>query len=195
MCIRDRRVSIGNQFGFDIATDGFDPQHASREDLAGRLSTKIRNLYDEKERRVGSEFLRYQERMIMLQVLDVQWKDHLWALDHLKEGIGLRGYGQRDPLIEYKKESFQMFEELNARREEETIRYLYLFEPITKEEAEAREREREEARRRQMRDQNLVYSGGEGSPSAPKKREVAKVGRNDPCPCGSGKKFKKCHGR
>ncbi len=189
------RVSIGNQFGFDIATDGFDPQHASREDLTGRLSAKIRSLYDQKERRVGPEFLRYQERMIMLQVLDVQWKDHLLALDHLKEGIGLRGYGQRDPLIEYKKESFQMFEELNARREEETIRYLYLFEPITKEEAEAREREREEARRKQMRDQNLVYSGGEGSPSAPKKREVAKVGRNDPCPCGSGKKFKKCHGR
>ncbi len=131
----------------------------------------------------------------MLQVLDAQWKDHLWALDHLKEGIGLRGYGQRDPLIEYKKESFDMFEALNARIEEETIRFLFLFEPISAEEHEAREREREEARRRQIREQNLVYNSGEMSPSSPTRREVAKVGRNDPCPCGSGKKFKKCHGK
>jgi preprotein translocase subunit SecA len=139
--------------------------------------------------------MRWQERMIMLQVLDAQWKDHLFALDHLKEGIGLRGYGQRDPLIEYKKESFDMFEEMNARREEETLRYLYLFEPISQEESEAREREREEARRRHVREQNLVYSAGGGGPAAPKKRDVPKVGRNDACPCGSGKKFKKCHGQ
>jgi len=112
----------------------------------------------------------------------------------LKEGIGLRGYGQRDPLIEYKKESFNMFEELRTRIEEETIRFLYLFEPMTREEHEAREREREEARRKALREQNLVYSAGD-SAAAPAKREVAKVGRNDPCPCGSGKKFKKCHGK
>jgi preprotein translocase subunit SecA len=144
---------------------------------------------------VGPEFMRFQERMIMLQVLDNQWKDHLLALDHLKEGIGLRGYGQRDPLIEYKKESFDMFEAMNARREEESIRFLYLFEPISREEQEVREREREEAHRRKAREQNLVYSAGDAAAGGPKKREVAKVGRNDPCPCGSGRKFKKCHGK
>jgi preprotein translocase subunit SecA len=173
------RVSVGNQFGFDIAQLGLNPQSIS---------------YENKEKRFGPEFMRYQERMIMLTVLDNQWKDHLWALDHLKEGIGLRGYGQRDPLIEYKKESFDMFEELRARIEEETIRWLHLFEPVGKEEQDAREREREEARRKAQREQNLVYSAGDSGPAGPAKREVAKVGRNDPCPCGSGKKFKKCHG-
>ena len=112
----------------------------------------------------------------------------------LREGIGLRGYGQRDPLIEYKKESFAMFEEMNSRREEETIRFLYLFEPLTAEEQEARLREREEARRRQAREQSLVFSSGESGPAKTRKRDAAKVGRNDPCPCGSGKKYKKCHG-
>jgi preprotein translocase subunit SecA len=189
------RISVGNQFGVDIAALGIDLKDTTYEELTGKVTGKVRQVYEDKEKRIGSEYLRYQERIIMLQVLDAQWKDHLWALDHLKEGIGLRGYGQRDPLIEYKKESFAMFEALNARIEEETIRYLFLFEPISAEEHEAREREREEARRRQMREQNLVYNAGEMSPSAPTRREAAKVGRNDPCPCGSGKKFKKCHGR
>ncbi len=193
--VENLRVSVGNQFRLDIATLGIDLASVTRDEMIEKLSATVSRIYEDKEKRVGAEYMRYQERMIMLQVLDVQWKDHLWALDHLKEGIGLRGYGQRDPLIEYKKESFDMFEQLNARREEETIRYLYLFEPLSVEEQEAREREREEARRRQQREQNLVYSGGDGTPVAPKKREVAKVGRNDPCPCGSGKKFKKCHGK
>jgi preprotein translocase subunit SecA len=193
--VENLRISIGNQFGLDIATLGIDLKDIDHADLIEKLSATVRQIYEDKEKRVGSEYMRYQERMIMLQVLDVQWKDHLWALDHLKEGIGLRGYGQRDPLIEYKKESFDMFEQLNSRREEETVRYLYLFEPISLEEQEAREREREEARKRQLREQNLVYSAGDFSPAAPKKREVAKVGRNDPCPCGSGRKFKKCHGK
>jgi len=193
--VENLRISIGNQFGLDIATLGIDLKDIDHADLIEKLSATVRQIYEDKEKRVGSEYMRYQERMIMLQVLDVQWKDHLWALDHLKEGIGLRGYGQRDPLIEYKKESFDMFEQLNSRREEETVRYLYLFEPISLEEQEAREREREEARKRQLREQNLVYSAGDFSPAAPKKRDVAKVGRNDPCPCGSGRKFKKCHGK
>jgi preprotein translocase subunit SecA len=188
------RIAIGNQFGLDIATDGFNPNDIVYADLVARLSEKVRSIYEEKERRIGPEFLRFHERMIMLQVLDAQWKDHLYALDHLKEGIGLRGYGQRDPLIEYKKESFDMFEELNARREEESVRYLYRFEPISQEELNARERAAEEARRRVQRQQNLVYSGGDGSAVPAAKRPATKVGRNDPCPCGSGKKYKKCHG-
>ncbi len=189
------KISIGNQFGLDITTLGLNFQELNHDQLSSALSGKIRQVYEDKEARIGSAYMRYQERMIMLQVLDVQWKDHLLALDHLKEGIGLRGYGQRDPLIEYKKESFEMFEALNARREEETIRYLYLFEPITQEEYDARMREREELRRRQAQAQNLVYGSGDGGTAVTTmKREGAKVGRNDPCPCGSRKKYKKCHG-
>ena len=188
------RISIGNQFGFDIAQLGLDFKSVRYEDLAGKIPDSIRALYENKEKRFGADYLRFQERMIMLQVLDMQWKDHLWALDHLKEGIGLRGYGQRDPLIEYKKESFDMFEALRTRIEEETVRYLFLFEPISREEQDARAREREEARRKAQRDQNLVYSAGDSASPAPSKREVVKVGRNDPSPCGSGKKFKKCCG-
>jgi preprotein translocase subunit SecA len=189
------RVSVGNQFGFDIAQLGFDFKNVSYEQLGEKIPDKVRTIYQEKEKRFGLEYIRFQERMIMLQVLDMQWKDHLWSLDHLKEGIGLRGYGQRDPLIEYKKESFSMFEELQTRIEEETVRYLYLVEPISQEEHDAREREREEARRKVQREQNLVYSAGDSTDAAPSKREQAKVGRNDPCPCGSGKKYKKCHGK
>jgi len=188
------RVSVGNQFGYDMVQLGLNLQDISFPELAEKLPQSIRELYENKEKRFGPEYMRFQERMIMLQILDMQWKDHLWSLDHLKEGIGLRGYGQRDPLIEYKKESFDMFESLRTRIEEETIRFLFLFEPISQEEHDAREREREEARRRAQREQNLVYSAGESGPTGPAKREVAKVGRNDPCPCGSGRKFKKCHG-
>jgi preprotein translocase subunit SecA len=189
------RVGVGNQFGFDMAQLGFDVKNVTYGELAEKLPDKVRSIYEDKEKRFGEKNIRYWERMIMLQVLDMQWKDHLYSLDHLKEGIGLRGYGQRDPLIEYKKESFSMFEELRSRMEEETIRYLYLVEPISQEEQDAREREREEARRKAQREQNLVYSSGDGGSAAPSKREQAKVGRNDPCPCGSGKKFKKCHGK
>ncbi len=193
--IEGLRIAVGNQFGFDMSALGFDVKEAGYQELCDKVSEAVKQIYEHKENAVGSERMRWQERIIMLQVLDAQWKDHLLALDHLKEGIGLRGYGQRDPLIEYKKESFDMFEEMNARREEETLRYLYLFEPITQAENEAREREREEARKRQAREQNLVYSAAGSGPSSPKKREVPKVGRNDACPCGSGKKFKKCHGQ
>jgi len=189
------RVSLGSQFGFDMVQLGFDQKTVTSEELAEKLSQKVRSVYEDKEKRFSSEYMRFQERMFMLQVLDMQWKDHLWSLDHLKEGIGLRGYGQRDPLIEYKKESFSMFEELRSRIEEETIRFLYLFEPISQEEHEAREKEREEARRKAQREQNLVYSSGDGTAAGPSKRDQAKVGRNDPCPCGSGKKYKKCHGK
>ena len=192
--IEGLRIAVGNQFGFDIATAGVDLKEGVYADLVEKLTAKVRSIYEEKERRIGSEFMRFHERMIMLQVLDAQWKDHLYALDHLKEGIGLRGYGQRDPLIEYKKESFAMFEDLNARREDESVRYLYRFEPISQEELDARERAAEEARRRSQHQQNLVYSGGDGSAVPAARRPAAKVGRNDPCPCGSGKKYKKCHG-
>jgi preprotein translocase subunit SecA len=161
------------------------------------------------------------ERDIMLQIVDGQWKDHLYSLDHLKEGIGLRGYGQRDPLIEYKKESFDLFQAMKERVDEEIVRYLWWLRPITTEGGEpvaARSIRRPKA--------PLVLSGSAPSPAfgAPRaapapaspfgasrtqqparvggddavpktvRRDEPKVGRNDPCPCGSGKKYKKCHG-
>jgi preprotein translocase subunit SecA len=188
------RVNVANQFGFDINQLGVDMNGVTYPELVDTLTGTVQKHYEDKERRLSSEYMRYQERIIMLQVLDTQWKDHLWSLDHLKEGIGLRGYGQRDPLMEYKKESFNLFESLRARIEEETVRFLYLFEPISRTEQDLREKEREEARRKAQRDQDLVFSSGNSAPVVTKKRSATKVGRNDPCPCGSGKKYKKCCG-
>jgi len=133
--------------------------------------------------------MRLHERMITLQVVDKRWKDHLYAMDHLKEGIGLRGYGQRDPLTEYKRESFEMFGAMKERLEDDIIRYLFHLDPAVVEE---QQRQREEARRQ------LSYSAPskDGAPrkKKPVTRKTEKVGRNAPCPCGSGKKYKKCCG-
>jgi preprotein translocase subunit SecA len=113
-------------------------------------------------------------------------------MDHLKEGIGLRGYGQRDPLVEYKKESFDLFEDLMNRIEEDTLRFLFLMQPV-EEQKQAEQLERKRKRQEAMMSAMQNNNGGDGAP-AQVKRDGAKVGRNDPCPCGSGKKFKKCHG-
>jgi preprotein translocase subunit SecA len=129
--------------------------------------------------------------MIMLQIADSHWKDHLLAMDHLKEGIGLRGYGQRDPLVEYKKESYELFEGLMGRIEEDTLRFLFLLQPV-EEQKQAEQMERKRKHSEFMMSQ--TNGNGDGGTPQQVKREGAKVGRNDPCPCGSGKKFKKCHG-
>ena len=139
----------------------------------------------------GPERMRFHERMIMLQVVDAQWKDHLLTMDHLKEGIGLRGYGQRDPLVEYKRESFDMFESLMDRIEDETLRYLFLMK--TPEEQEEMIRQYQRRKRREQAEMQMVGGGATEKPQQVIRREV-KIGRNDPCPCGSGKKYKKCHG-
>jgi preprotein translocase subunit SecA len=144
--------------------------------LAENLGNVVKRLYEDKERRAGPDFMRYQERMIMLQVLDMQWKDHLLALDHLKEGIGLRGYGQRDPLIEYKKESFDMFQAMLDRIEEETVRYLFLIQPVAErpQEVEMPQR-RQRPLQYQQRQQTPQSSAGgkhrEVRSTIPKKRK------------------------
>jgi len=179
--------------------------------------------YEEKEKIPGLDpsLLRRVERDIMLQIVDAQWKDHLYSLDHLKEGIGLRGYGQRDPLVEYKKESFTLFQAMQERVEDDIVRYLWRLRPVVGgEDAPAPVRQPPPRRPPQ-----LTMSGGASttSPSpmraatatappmgggAPRpartggddaavktvRRDEPKIGRNDPCWCGSGKKFKKCHG-
>ena len=181
------------QFGIDLKAVGLDPSSSTlnHDQLSDALVEKVRQRYEEKESLFGPQMMRWLERRIILDIVDTQWKDHLLSLDHLKEGIGLRGYGQKDPLVEFKKEAFTLFEDMMGRIDGETIRYLFLIQPARPEE-EAREIER----RQRRQEQQLQYQAGPAQAEAPKPvRTGAKVGRNDPCPCGSGKKYKKCCGK
>jgi len=200
-----------------------------RRQMEQTINDQLVKKYEEKEALIGPELMRETERMLMLNVIDNQWKDHLLSMDHLKEGIGLRGYGQKDPLVEYKKESFVLFQDMMDRIEDETIRWLFFMqraeEPaqaVPHPELWAEEEEEEEGgepvavaspavnpaaqnsvmdltrnihRKKEKELAALQFVGGETSTA--KQPVVAKnktVGRNDPCPCGSGKKYKKCCG-
>jgi preprotein translocase subunit SecA len=178
------------RFGVDVRKHElkFDPKLL--DPLAEDLKQIVHQRYEEREQVWGSERMRFHERMIMLQVVDAQWKDHLLAMDHLKEGIGLRGYGQRDPLVEYKRESFDMFEAMMDRTEDETLRYLFLMR--TPEEEETLIRQYQQRKRREQEEMRMIGGGVMEKPQQVVRKE--KIGRNDPCPCGSGKKYKKCHG-
>ena len=178
------------RFGVDLRQHElkFDPKLLDQ--LSAQLKQMVRQRYDEREQVWGAERMRTHERMIMLQVVDTQWKDHLLAMDHLKEGIGLRGYGQRDPLVEYKRESFSMFEGMMDRVDDEALRILFLLRTPDEEEAMIREYQRR--KRREQAQMRFIGSGATEKPQQVIRKE--KVGRNDPCPCGSGKKYKKCHG-
>jgi preprotein translocase subunit SecA len=148
------------------------------------VASAAKNAYQLKGSEAGPEAMRYLERVIMLQVIDQQWKDHLLGIDHIKEGIGLRGYAQRDPLVEYKKEAFALFEDMSQRINTEVLLRLFKIQIRHEQESEVKARSQ----------QRLVYNrGGDGGPSQPVHRGK-KTGRNDPCPCGSGKKYKKCCG-
>jgi preprotein translocase subunit SecA len=225
--IKGLKDAIFTRFGVDILAEGIKPETLNRQELGDTIFEKLKDRYDAKEKLIGPDAMRYHERMIMLSVLDQQWKDHLLNMDHLKEGIGLRGYGQKDPLVEYKRESFDMFEAMMQRFQEDTSRYLYLMQIIGRSDASAAGADGG------SHDQGVISSGGDGNGSRPpravttsvddleeafqrrKRRELeqarmagagdrqpvqqvvrnsAKVGRNDPCPCGSGKKYKKCCG-
>ncbi|MFQ5646995.1 MAG: SEC-C metal-binding domain-containing protein, partial [bacterium] len=136
------------------------------------------------EEETGSDNMRHLEQIIMLQVIDGLWKDHLYAMDHLKEGIGLRGYGQKDPKIEYQREGYDMFTELVERIKEDSVKFMFTVQGV-----EAAE-EQESRRRRKVEQQTKPKSE-----SPVRKKAEEKTGRNDPCPCGSGKKHKKCCGK
>src|ERR1700678_779270 len=125
--IKALKDAIVARFGVDVYAEGIKPEEMNRQELGDGIFEKLKQQYDAKEKLIGAEAMRYHERMIMLSVIDAQWKDHLLSMDHLKEGIGLRGYGQHDPLVEYKRESYDMFEEMMQRFQEETVRYLYLM--------------------------------------------------------------------
>ncbi|MEC4676216.1 MAG: SEC-C metal-binding domain-containing protein, partial [Nitrospirota bacterium] len=143
------------------------------------------NSYEKKEIETGSEIMRYLEKIIVLQVVDSQWKDHLLAMDHLKEGIGLRGYGQRDPLVEYKKEAFDMFSEMSGRISSEIVTRLFKMQIRKDLEPEIKTRPRQ---------LNLNYNRNDRDAAGQTVSRGKKVGRNEPCPCGSGKKYKRCCG-
>jgi preprotein translocase subunit SecA len=218
------KSAVADIYGVDVGELETIPLEGLKpEEISDALWPPVLTKYERKEALLPKEILRRVERDIMLQIVDSQWKDHLYSLDHLKEGIGLRGYGQKDPLVEYKKESFALFTAMKDRIEEEIVRYLWRLTPVIGEEgAEPPQPVRQPAPRRPPQ---LTLSGpsqspapspfgairGSGSASAvaepPRpartggddairqvKREEPKVGRNDPCPCGSGKKYKKCHG-
>src|SRR5438445_35829 len=214
------------QFGIDMKAAGADPGTLAHDLLADTAVEAVKKRYEEKEKQFGADLMRWLERRIILDVVDSQWKDHLLSLDHLKEGIGLRGYAQKDPIVEFKKEAFVLFEDMMARIDNETIRYLFHIQMQQGEQPpEARRPEpprtppqsaaaaaasaaarvnepqhlpsvaREIERRQQRQQKDLQYQTGPAQAEAPKPVRVgAKVGRNDPCPCGSGKKYKKCHG-
>ncbi len=227
------RTDILSQFGHKI--DINDIAGLQREAVEEVLVEQLAQKYQQKEDLIGADLMRQSERWVMLKVIDDQWKDHLLSMDHLKEGIGLRGYGQKDPLVEYKKESFTLFQDMMDRIEDETVRLLFFLQ-IAQEPGEGRrpqlpfnideegfeetdEDEEEEAsaaaaeqqrlaaqssiqdftrniqRKKEKEMAELQMVGGDGS-GARNKQVVNndKVGRNDPCPCGSGKKYKKCHG-
>jgi len=230
--------AIFTRFGVDIYAEGIKPEEMNRQELGDTIFSKLKERYDAKEALIGAEAMRYHERMIMLSVIDAQWKDHLLSMDHLKEGIGLRGYGQHDPLVEYKRESFDMFEEMMQRFQEETVRYLYLMQIMERPPDAVLQRVPDgssapgpDGATPASSSSSLITGGRGGNGRAPrpvatsvddleeafqrkKKRELEqarmagagdlqvqqvvrsgdKVGRNDPCPCGSGKKYKKCCG-
>ena len=155
------------------------------DDLKEELSSEVTKSYEKKEAEIGSEMMRYLEKLFVLQVVDSQWKDHLLAMDHLKEGIGLRGYGQRDPLVEYKREAFDMFSEMSTRISSEVVTRLFKIQV---------QRDREAEIKSHQKRMNLNYNRGEGGVAVQTVTKVKKTGRNEPCPCGSGKKYKKCCG-
>jgi preprotein translocase subunit SecA len=213
--------AVSEIYGIDpSAFNDVDIEGMTPEEITDALWAPILEKYETKETLVPAEILRRVERDIMLQIVDAQWKDHLYSLDHLKEGIGLRGYGQRDPLVEYKKESFALFTDMKDRVEEEIVRYLWRLTPVIGEGPEGAAAPIRPVAARRAPPQLTLNSpaaaaspfGALGGAPAPRqqaprpartggddvvrqvKRDEPKIGRNDPCHCGSGKKYKKCHG-
>ena len=166
--------AISAQFGLDFESLDIDWDTVNHPELREAVITKLTKIYEDKEKIMGPDQMREFERIIMLQIIDSQWKDHLLGMDYLKEGIGLRGYGQRDPLIEYKKESYDMYQAMMDRIEDETIRYLFLLQPVVEREMP----ERKEQPVYYQRAQNApVQTGKQARSVIPKKRKKKKKKR------------------
>ena len=190
------QIQIKTIYDFDAFAEGIDFLNLTTQEITDAIWEKLKVKYAEKEQQIGPEAMRTYERIIMLNIIDAQWKDHLLSLDHLKQGIGLVGYGQKDPLVEYKKQSFDMFQEMLDRIDTTTIRSLFNLQVVEEQPPEA-------LRQRRRPRSPLTFTGpNQGAAAAGEEagkvrtvvRDQPKVGRNEPCPCGSGKKYKKCHG-
>ncbi|HEY1256148.1 MAG TPA: preprotein translocase subunit SecA [Terracidiphilus sp.] len=230
-------AKLVDHFGISFESVKLRPQYMQRHELGEAIFEKLQQNYDAKEKILSAQTMRYHERMVMLSVIDGLWKDHLLSMDHLKEGIHLRQYAQKDPLVEYKSESYDMFEAMMLKFQEDTVRFLFRMQilgpdgqpmdgpprpnrevpkapPVSSAEERlalgAAPREitiptrqptttidalEKEFHRKKQRDLEAASFAGAGDASQPTQRRTGeKVGRNDPCPCGSGKKYKKCHG-
>jgi preprotein translocase subunit SecA len=183
---------IETRFGVSLNVGELDG--LSREEIKGLLEERVLEAYRLKEQEVGAEQLRNLERMVTLYILDSLWKDQLLAMDHLREGIGLRGYGQRDPLNEYKKESFDLFMEMIGRLKVQVLETLFRLQ-VREESSASRPLTRRERRAYKEHRGEMAAAGGSGETLQPYRRDKKKVGRNEPCPCGSGRKFKHCCGK
>ncbi|MGP8227392.1 MAG: SEC-C metal-binding domain-containing protein, partial [Terracidiphilus sp.] len=235
--VKGLEEKLRDQFGLTLQAAAIKPLELSRHELGDEIFEALKRDYETKEKILSAETMRYHERMVMLSVNYGLWKEHLLSMDHLKEGIGLRGYAQRDPLVEYKRESFDMFEAMMLKFQEDTVRFLFRMQilgqdgqpvdaaprpnrpipkapPVTSAEQpltpDAAPREisistrqpsttidalEKEFQRKKQRELAAASFAGAGDASLPRQRRVGeKVGRNDPCPCGSGKKYKKCCG-
>ncbi len=245
--IKGLEEKIYGQFGLNLTEAGVNPLELARHDLGETIFEKLTEEYKAKENILGNETMRYHERMVMLSVIDGLWKDHLLSMDHLKEGIGLRGYAQQDPLVAYKRESYDMFEAMMLKFQEDTVRFLFRMQiigpdgrPVTAAQApqprrevpkappvasaalpapastsmsdgaqpreiavptrqpsttiDALEKEFKQKKQRELAAASMASTGSGNGAQPAQRRTGEKVGRNDPCPCGSGKKYKKCHG-
>jgi preprotein translocase subunit SecA len=195
--VENFRIQLQSIYDFNAETEGIDFQNATSQEIQQTIWEKLKAKYAEKEAQVGVEAMRTYERIIMLNIIDAQWKDHLLALDHLKQGIGLVGYGQKDPLVEYKKESFDLFQSMLDRIDTITIRSLFNLQVVAEqapEQLQQRRRSRPTAMQFTGPNQGAAAAGEEAAASKTITRTQPKIGRNDPCSCGSGKKYKKCCG-
>ena len=186
-----------------------DTTKMTKEILFDDIFEKVLLKYEEKEKEVGSETMREVERNVLLQVVDTKWREHLYEMDHLKEGIGLRAYAGKDPLIEYKKEGFHLFESMIGRTHDEVAEFLFKIQIVDNSKLSRKHFSAETtelkptvsmsaaiAPRAPMAEKEMYANSPDGPPKIETiRREEPKVGRNDACPCGSGKKYKKCHGK
>jgi preprotein translocase subunit SecA len=187
--------AMHRQFDVRLPAAGETPAERGRDTLRGELWEAVQARYAAREREVGPEILRHLERWVMLQIIDTQWKDHLLSMDHLKEGIGLRGYGQRDPLTEYKREAFDLFEDMVGRVRTTVVEWLFKLQVAREAPPDGRPAPTPASPDRTPRpvprpEVALTYGAPERRVEAA--RGGPRVGRNEPCPCGSGKKYKKC---
>jgi preprotein translocase subunit SecA len=198
---------LEREFNIKLAIQSWidEDDHLTDEGILERIVQEMTAVYEQKEQIIGAESFRQFEKQVMLQVLDQLWKEHLYNMDHLRQGIHLRGYAQKNPKQEYKRESFELFQNMLAEVKFQTVKYLSMVQVRSQEEAEQEARRRQELAKAKMQYEHARSSAlQQNEENAPDNADLQKqapvrtsqkVGRNDPCPCGSGKKYKQCCGK